>query len=529
MFPRILFLCFICVALLLGGCFRNQPEVIVITATFLPPTFTPMGVELPSSPLVLSPVPIQADNLPTLDPFPTGADPVPVEHVVQPGDTLSAIASRYNTTVQTLLNINPLPNPDILSVGQVLRLPQIPDASTPSIKLIPDSRFVRGPRSQSFDIARFISQQSGYIRSASDEVAVNQADGRANTVRLGASDIVKRVSEEYSIDPRLLLILLELRAGWLSQPTIPPELQTHPLISLDASGNIIRTGLYRQLSWAANTLNYGYYGWKYRGQSVLEFGGGERLSYAMGLNAGTIAVQYFLSQNRDVDSWRADLDRFYQLYYAYFGNPFQDSIEPLVPPQIVQPQFILPFANGETWFYTGGPHGGWGSGSAWAAIDLAPPDERTPSDTLCYVSDYWAIAVAPGIITTSHDGLVILDLDGDSDDTTGWNVIYLHLAEDGRIESGSRVAAGDPLGRPSCEGGFSNATHIHIGRRYNGEWLPADCSGCPNGRSVPSFNLGGWQIVGIPNQEYQGFMIFGDQQRQAEQGRLTPINRISWQ
>ena len=31
----------------------------------------------------------------------------------------------------------------------------------------------------------------------------------------------------------------------------------------------------------------------------------------------------------------------------------------------------LPLQNGTTWSFTGGPHGGWDAGSAWAALDCA--------------------------------------------------------------------------------------------------------------------------------------------------------------
>ncbi|MGY0226095.1 LysM peptidoglycan-binding domain-containing protein [Limosilactobacillus fermentum] len=57
--------------------------------------------------------------------------PQPVEHVgkpasgtyiVQSGDTLSGIAGKYNTTWQTLAAINSLGNPNLLQVGQVLKV-----------------------------------------------------------------------------------------------------------------------------------------------------------------------------------------------------------------------------------------------------------------------------------------------------------------------------------------------------------------------------------------------------------------------
>src|SRR5690606_37535414 len=107
---------------------------------------------------------------------------------------------------------------------------------------------------------------------------------------------------------------------------------------------------------------------------------------------------------------------FYHTYTAYFGDPFTNIIEPLFPPNLQQPALTLPFRPGQTWFYTGGPHGGWGSGSAWSAVDFAPPDERPAGGSSCYVSEYFATAVAPGVIARSGDGAVVLDLDGDGDE-----------------------------------------------------------------------------------------------------------------
>jgi hypothetical protein len=61
---------------------------------------------------------------------------------------------------------------------------------------------------------------------------------------------------------------------------------------------------------------------------------------------------------------------------------------------------------------------------------------------------------------------------------------------------------GDPVGYPSCEGGTANGTHIHIARKYNGEWIPVD--------SVISFNLDGW-IAHVGNEPRQGTLTRGDQ------------------
>lgn len=48
---------------------------------------------------------------------------VAVEYVVQAGDTLAAIARRFNTTIAKLQELNNLSNPDVIGVGDKLLLP----------------------------------------------------------------------------------------------------------------------------------------------------------------------------------------------------------------------------------------------------------------------------------------------------------------------------------------------------------------------------------------------------------------------
>jgi hypothetical protein len=261
----------------------------------------------------------------------------------------------------------------------------------------------------------------------------------------------------------------------------------------------------------------------------VQFSDGLRALYNPELNPGTIAVQYLLSlAGTPYARWEAEVDfsGLYSTYFRYFGDPFQNAVEPLIPTSIQQPQLALPFESDVEWRYTGGPHGGWGSGSAWASVDFAPSSER-PEGIFCYVAEEWLTAVAPGVIARAGGGSIILDLDGDGDEATGWTINYLHMSGTDALVAGTRVNTGDRLARPSCAGGYSNATHLHISRRFNGEWMPADCQACLPGITIPPFAMGGWQVLGVAGQEYQGFMQNGSDEIQAEQGRETTINRIS--
>lgn len=505
-------------ALVLMAC-SGQSEPIVVTATFevgVLPTMPviPQNTTLPSTapPQVAVASPFVPDaNTPT--------------HVVQAGDTLSAIATRYNTTVATLLQANALADSNLLYVGQVIYLPTYPTDYTPSEWLWSDYDIVRSSDDRSFDLAAFMAQYpNSFLQGYTDTVRFRQADGSTDLRVLTGEQIIRQVALDYSVDERLLLALLEYRAGWLSQSTVNDMLAVYPLNSIETE----RDGLYRQLIWAADRINRAYYGSQYRDFEIIELVTNERLLLHPDLNAGTKAVQYILSLGRSYIDWSYDIsgNGLRGLYVSLFG----ESDVMLQQPDwqiMTQPSLALPFGSDETWFYTGGPHGGWGSGSAWAAIDLAPPDVDMP--VACYTSQYPVLAVADGVIVRSENGTVILDLDGDGLEETGWVVLYLHLATTGRVAAGNRVQTGDVIGYTSCEGGFSTATHLHIGRKYDGFWLPAYCSVClTENKAFPTFNLGGWMALGYPNQEYQGELRRNGEIRQAEQGRLSSINWITW-
>lgn len=496
--------------LLVAGCVRNQPDVIVITAT-------------PQS------APGQPTPLATLLPTPSAlaqqggeAAATPGRYIVQPGDTLSGIALAQGVSVAMLIDANNISNPNALEVGQGLLIPSAPTQQGSDFPIVPDNRMVRGPGSAGFDVRGFVSQRPGFIRTATDTV---------NEVVLSAADVVERVALEYSVDARLLLALIELRSGWLTNPTPETYRQTYPLGAPASPFGFDRNGLYRQLAWAADQLNLGYYRRKYARLTAIEFSEqGTALRLADTLNPGTAAVQYMLSQYSTYEAWQREVGQsgLYATYLALFGDPFADAVDTLTPLGLEQPALTLPFAAGKEWFYTGGPHGGWGSGSAWAAVDFAPPDDPATVSSACYVSENFVTAVAPGVIARAGEGSVILDLDGDGDEATGWTILYLHIDELDRVVPGSIVGLGDLIGRPSCDGGFSNATHLHIARRYNGEWIPADCSTCPPERATPNFTMSDWTVYGYTNQEYQGYMTKAGDQRVADQGRDNPLNRVSW-
>jgi LysM repeat protein len=500
----------------LSGCVRATQEVIVITATFPPPT---ESIELPTTTREPA-IAVLATLAPAEVPVAANSESQ-AAYAVQPGDTLSSIALAHNVSLQALLALNALVDPDRIEVGQIIQIPAPPATVGSDAFLLPNSKLVRAPGSDAFDVAAFIRDAGGYAARATDEV---------DEITYSAAQIVERVSLEFSVDPRLLLALLEYRTRFLSASEVPDAVRDYPLQIPQQPFSFDRKGLYLQLTFAADRLNRGYYGWQSRGLNQLEFTDGTRIRIADTLNAGTVGVQFLFSQFGDYAAWAGDVaaDGFIATYTALFGPPQENAIDPLVPPDLVQPELGLPFSRGQTWYFTGGPHGGWGSGSAWAAIDFAPPDDLTNVTSSCYLSEYEVTAVAPGRIVRSRDGVVVQDLDGDGDELTGWSILYLHIDDRGRIAADTEVQTGDVIGYASCQGGFSTGTHMHLARRYNGEWIPADCQQCRADAPRPPFVLDGWQAYGLPNQEYQGFLLRDGLRVVAEQGRNVANNEISW-
>ena len=112
----------------------------------------------------------------------------------------------------------------------------------------------------------------------------------------------------------------------------------------------------------------------------------------------------------------------------------------------------------------------------------------------------YATAMAEGLIVRSDIDGIIIDLDKDGDERTGWTLYYLHLATNGRAGIGREVQAGEPVGYPSCEGGSSTGTHVHVARKFNGEWILAD--------GPLAFNFEGW-VTHSEGNAYKGTLTRG--------------------
>jgi LysM repeat protein len=108
--------------------FRSIPADPAATSSPAPRTPAPTPALTPATTPAETAPPPSATPAPTVTPTRTAAPiATPAQafrsYRVQPGDTLSAIASRFGVSIQSIVNLNNISNPNELSVGQVLRIP----------------------------------------------------------------------------------------------------------------------------------------------------------------------------------------------------------------------------------------------------------------------------------------------------------------------------------------------------------------------------------------------------------------------
>ena len=397
------------------------------------------------------------------------------EYTTQSGDTPSALAARFEVGLQQI----PIPSGQasngLLDPGQPLRIPNSLTEVTPGVLLLPDQELVFSPSARDFDPPSFIQQSGGYLSSYHEDV---------DNEKLTGAQIVQRVAQELSVNPRLLLALLEYRSGWVfGQPPTNADL-SHPL-GFYVPG---RSGLFQELMIAGTQLNVAYYGWRAGSFLVIKHADGTTTRLNPALNAGSAAVQHLFALFYNPAAWGEALygsGSFPMFFSKQFGDPWSraEAAGPLFPPGSTQPELTLPFQPGERWSLTAGPHPAWNSGTPRGALDFSP----VTGEAVCATSQAWVTAPAAGKIARAGRNAVLLDLDGDGYEQTGWVIFFFHLAESSLISSGTQVAQDTPLGHPSCEGGRATGKHVHVARKYNGEWLEAD-------GPLP-FVLSGWRAV----------------------------------
>lgn len=470
----------------------SPAPTIAVTRTPEPPVVQSTETAVPTPTLGEVFITQEVSSLIENTPVPTALRPTGL-YYAQSGDWLPAVAIRFGVDVNAITSPKVLPATGLLDPGTLLIIPDTLDRSlpfTPAAQLIPDNELIFSATAVDFDIAQYVKDAGGHLSSHREYL-------KTTGWTTGAREI-ERLAYENSINPRLLLALLDFESQWVrGQPE--NEFRTDFPLGYES---FRYKGLFMQMVWGINQLSAGYYDWRSGKLTELSFADGTRLRIDPTLNAGTVALMYYFSRSHSYNEWLRIMDQssgFASFYQDMFGDAWAraDGIGPIFPPGIDQPEISLPFELHAPWAFISGPHGAWEQVGAMAAVDFAPGS----AETGCLPSDQWIAAAAPGLVVRSGNGVVVVDMDGDGSEQTGWNLLYLHVAANGRVAKGEWVEQDDHIGHPSCEGGTSTGTHVHFARKYNGEWVIAD-------GPLP-FVMSGWTVY-AGEKPYQGKLVKGD-------------------
>ncbi|HMU94224.1 MAG TPA: LysM peptidoglycan-binding domain-containing protein [Anaerolineales bacterium] len=514
----------IVLSLVLSACMSSSPSLWGV-----PQTPTPNTVDLASAPIdpfaiqdhpidfptstvppeiatenAYTPTPTITPNssTPVIEPTYTLAyDAAPFLYYAQSGDMLSAVANRFGVDESEITSDADLTKTTLIDPGTLLVIPnRITEPMTPYVQIMPDAELIFSYTAVDFDVKEYVQQSGGYLSKFKDYLgSTGWIDGDA---------AIERLATENSINPRLILAMLEFESRWVRGQPVDELHIDYPM----GFNDYHYKGMSVQLTWAINNLAIGYYSWRAGTLTHLEFPDGTTMRIDPRLNAGTVAIQYLFSRSHSPSQWEQIINPssgFPAMFNEMFGDPWAraDAVNPIFPSALNQPPLVLPFEPDVEWSMTGGPHNAWGQinpkiygpkNSVFAAIDFAPATDHGGCDP----TPTWVTAAAPGLVVRSSNGAVMVDLDGDGYEQTGWNLLYMHVGAKDRVAVGTWLEVNDRIGHASCEGGVSTGTHLHFARKYNGEWVTAD-------GPIP-FIMSGWRVV-AGEKAYEGKLVRGEE------------------
>src|SRR5512140_3600381 len=316
---RLLFTVFIASSLL-AAC--TLPSVPNPGTSLFPPSLSP---DTPAAPSGATPLPVR----------PGYAPGQLVDYIAQSGDTVPALAARFNTTVAEIMAANPVIPNDATTMppGFPMKIPIYFKSlwATP-FQILPDADFVNGPNEIGFNTSAFVASKPGWLK--------HYRAYAGDAFRSGA-EIVDYVATNYSVSPRLLLALLEYKSGALSQPVMPdkPYPLDYPQPVYEHASYLV----YTQLFWAANALNNGYYGWRSGKLTEFDLADGTIIRPDPWQNAATVGLEYFFSITGLGDDYYTAIgaNGLARTYRELFGDPWAGGTT-LIPGSLRQPALTLP-------------------------------------------------------------------------------------------------------------------------------------------------------------------------------------------
>lgn len=382
-------------------------------------------------------------------PAPTAAPP-PVE---TPRATAAAAAPTQAPT-EALADVSPSPAPS--------------PAPSPTPASISDPLF--DPQRLSYahafsgpEIQAYLEQRGSALREVRFQVGSRSQSFTETLVGL---------SSLYSLNPRLLLALLELHGGLVSDPR-PAAGQLAWAMGFQGDG---RSGLYAQLRWAARELRFATRDFALAPAQPLpplRFAGGDTIDLDPSAGISRYVLSRVLAPTTSPAGLSSRLDGLVNTYTRLFEDPRYAPVgwpapaQPFLSRPMEQTAEVTSFFDHQTPFLQedGTLFTYWGreetdvnfayDGHTGWDYAMAPPDR--------------VLAAAPGLVVfagNSDDGCATPARAVIIDHGNGYRTLYWHLNSIA-VESGQPVARGDLLG-VAGESGCAIGAHLHLQVQYLG-------------------------------------------------------------
>jgi len=334
--------------------------------------------------------------------------------------------------------------------------------------VLSDGQFVFGPNAEGFDLLQYLQENAPHLLPIYDNLIFWSAHP--------------------SINPRVMLTLIEMRTGGISNASV--EGATDP----DLFG-ISPAGVNEQLEEVAEALTEAYYHHlrtitplptAERAPTQIRLGDGSNFTLPPETNAATYGIARslaFMGETRDLTTAldRSEPDSFYQTYRRLF--PDDDPLNQSNVINISDPPpadlFQVPYLITESWTFNGVHNWSGVAGSDMSSIDMSDGWPGWGADT----SNIWVAAAAPGTVTR-YSGCWLRVTHSD-----GWMTAYYHL-ENPQVSTGNFVSYNqrlanyaNTLAEATCNGGSSTGPHLHFALLRNGAYV-----------AIHGTILSGWSI-----------------------------------
>jgi murein DD-endopeptidase MepM/ murein hydrolase activator NlpD len=352
----------------------------------------------------------------------------------------------------------------------------LPTESGMSDPFFDPQRFSYAPDFHDEEIQRFLDRQPGPLKDVTFQIG-----DRSQSF----AEVLTGFSSLYSINPKILLALLEQRSQLLSTAEPSEEQFAWAMGNRNEAGRL--RGLYSQLRWAVFELrhalrDYGI-GWQAEALPALQFADAsseaaaedeatpeppDPLSPNIGLTR--YALSRVLAPGTTPDNLPVELNTFLATYTRLFGDPrvqpdWPDPSEPFLTSPMDQPFRVTSFFDHDTPFLhqNGSLTSFWGTSEAALSYDghtgwdyaMMPPDR--------------VLAAAGGVVVfagNSDDGCYTPARGVIIDHGNGYRTLYWHLHTIA-VEAGQIVERGEQVG-VAGETGCSFGPHLHLQVQYLG-------------------------------------------------------------